>query len=155
MAKKWIGYNQKFYSYTHPKEKILWATTIIFFTCPKGKNIHGYALKIYPLTFSAEKTQWLQPKILSPQFSWQKLMRLSARITKNLQDVQISAMGLLTKRKQAKDCDILCLLQYLFFRNRNRIVRSRFRLFCFVTVLIPVSARTHPSSAEPPTEIRL
>ena len=102
-----------------------------------------------PSTFQAEKTQWVQPKIfiptliqrkksygiqpknLSPHFSWQKLMRLSARITKNLQDVQISAMGLLTKRKQAKDCDILCLLQYLFFRNRNRIMRSHFRLLCF------------------------
>lgn len=42
----------------------------------------------------------------------------------------------------------------IYFRNRNRIVRSRFRLF-FVTVLIPVSARTHPSSAELPIEIRL
>lgn len=27
--------------------------------------------------------------------------------------------------------------------------------YFFVTVLIPVSARTHPSSAEPPIEIRL
>ena len=47
------------------------------FHLSKGKTTPGYALKIYPLTFSAEKTQWLQPKILSPHFSWQKLMRLS------------------------------------------------------------------------------
>lgn len=38
---------------------------------------------------------------------------------------------------------------------RNRIVWSRFRLSYFVTVLIQVSARTLPSSAELPIEIRL
>ena len=43
----------------------------------------------------------------------------------------------------------------IYFRNRNRIVRSRFRLSYFVTVLIQVSARTLPSSAELPIEIRL
>lgn len=43
----------------------------------------------------------------------------------------------------------------LYFRNKNRIVRSRFRWFNLATVLIPVSARTLPSSAEPPNEIRL
>ena len=39
-------------------------------------------------------------------------------------------------------------------RNRNRIVRSRFRLSYFVTVLIQVSARRLPSSAAMPIEIR-
>ena len=43
----------------------------------------------------------------------------------------------------------------IYFRNRNRIVRYRFRLSYFVTVLIQVSARTLPSSAELPIEIRL
>ena len=43
----------------------------------------------------------------------------------------------------------------IYFRNRNRIVRSRFRLSYFVTVLIQVSARTLPSSAAMQIEIRL
>ena len=37
---------------------------------------NGYV--IFSSTFHAEKTQWLQPKILSPQFSWQKTRCLSA-----------------------------------------------------------------------------
>ena len=43
----------------------------------------------------------------------------------------------------------------IYFRNRNRIVRSRFRSSYFVTVLIQVSARTLPSSAAMQIEIRL
>ena len=43
----------------------------------------------------------------------------------------------------------------IYFRNRNRIVRYRFRLSYFVTVLIQVSARTLPSSAAMQIEIRL
>ena len=62
MAKKWIGYNQNFYPYTYPKEKILWATTKIFSHSSKGKTTPGYALKIYPLTFSAEKSGVLFPE---------------------------------------------------------------------------------------------
>lgn len=43
----------------------------------------------------------------------------------------------------------------IYFRNRNRTVRYRFRLSYFVTVLIQVSARTLSSSAAMQIEIRL
>ena len=43
----------------------------------------------------------------------------------------------------------------IYFRNRNRIVWSRFRLSYFVTVLIQVSARTLSSSVAMQIEIRL
>ena len=59
------------------------------------------------------------------------------------------------KRKQAKDGKILCLLQSTFSKQKQDRAIT-FSDYCvFVTALIPVSARTHPSSAEPPTEIRL
>ena len=59
-----VGTTKNFYPYTYPKEKILWATTKIFSHLSKGKTILGYALKIYSLTFSAEKSGVLFPEKL-------------------------------------------------------------------------------------------
>lgn len=96
MPKKRSGYNQIFYSYTYPKEKILWATTKIFSHSSKGKTTPGYALKIYPLTFSAEKSGVL---FLEKQEIYK----------------MFKTAGLSVKRKQAKDGEILCLLQCVYY----------------------------------------
>ena len=100
-------------------------------TLVQGKNPMGYNPKIYSLTFSAEKAQWLQPKILSPQFLWQKTRCLSAWKTKNLQDVQISARGDYSQKESRQRIVISSACCSQHSRNRNRIVRSRFRLLCF------------------------
>ena len=81
-----VGTTKIFYPPTYPKEKILWTTT----------------RKIIPSLFMPKKRSGYNQKNLSPHFSWQKLMRLSAWKTKNLQDVQISARGITRKKKAGK-----------------------------------------------------
>ena len=107
--------------------KNAYGTTKIFFHLSKGKTIHGYALKIYPITFSAEKSG-----VLFPEKS--KIYK----VFKNCREIPAK------NRQRTVRSSAYCSI---YFRNRNRITLSRFRLFCFVTVLIPLSAHTLPSSA--------
>ena len=102
----------------------------------KGKTIHGYSLKI-----------------LSPHFSCRKIGCSNTLKIENLQNVQIPEGYPQKESRQRTPRSSACCS--IYFRNRNRIVRSRFRLSYFVTVLIQVSARTLPSSAAMPIEIRL
>lgn len=98
MAKKWIGYNQKFLSPTYPKEKILWTTT---------------------------------KKIYSPHFSCRKIWCSNTLKIENLQNVQ-NPEGYPQKRKQAKDGEILCLLQYIFSKQKqNRAIPFLIILLCY------------------------
>ena len=97
--------------------------------------MHGYALKIYPFTFSAEKSGVL---FLEKQEIYK----------------MFKTAGLSAKRKQAKNCDILCLLRYIFFETETGSCDPVSDYF-FVTVLIPVSVRILPSSDELPIEILL
>ena len=71
----------------------------------------------------------------------------------NLQDVQNPEGYPQKENRQRTVRSSACCS--IYFRNRNRIVRSRFRLSYFVTALIQVSARTLPSSAAMQIEIRL
>ena len=98
MAKKWIGYNQKFLSPTNPKEKILWTTT---------------------------------KKIYFPHFSCRKIGCSNTLKIENLQNVQ-NPEGYPQKRKQAKDGEILCLLQYIFSKQKqNRAIPFPIILLCY------------------------
>ena len=98
MAKKWIGYNQKFLSPTYPKEKILWTTT---------------------------------KKIYSPHFSCRKIWCSNTLKIENLQNVQ-NPEGYPQKRKQANDGEILCLLQYIFSKQKqNRAIPFLIILLCY------------------------
>ena len=92
--------------------------------------------KFIPLTFHAEKSGVLTPWKLRI-FKMFKIPRAIRKKENRQRTVRSSAC-----------CSI-------YFRNRNRIVRSRFRLSYFVTVLIQVSARTLSSSAAMQIEIRL
>lgn len=75
--------------------------------------MHGYALKIYPFTFSAEKSGVL---FLEKQEIY-KIFKTA---------------GLSAKRKQAKDCDILCLLRYIFSKQKqNRAIPFPIILLCY------------------------
>ena len=62
--------------------------------------------------------------------------------------------GLSAKRKQAKNCDILCLLRYIFFETETGSCDPVSDYF-FVTVLIPLSAHSLTSSGELPIKNRL
>ena len=119
MAKKRIGCNQNFYSYT----------------------------------FQRKKSYGLQLKKLSPHFSCRKIGGSNTLKIENLQNVQNPEGHPQKENRQRTVSSSACCSMY--FRNRNRIVRSCFRLSYFVTVLIQVSARTLPSSAAMQIEIRL
>ena len=131
-----VGTTENFYPYTYPKKKILWATTKIFSHLSKGKTTPGYALKI-----------------LYPHFSCRKIGCSNTLKIENLQNVQIPESYPQKESRQRTVRSSACCS--IYFRNRNRIVRSRFRLSYFATVLIQVSARTLPSSAAMQIEIRL
>ena len=83
----------------------------LFLHLSKGKNVHGYALKIYPFTFSAEKSGVL---FLEKQEIYK----------------MFKTAGLSAKRKQAKDGEILCLLQYIFSKQ-NRAIPFPIILLCY------------------------
>ncbi len=76
-------------------------TAKIFFHLSKGKTIHGYALKIYPITFSAEKSGVLFPEKSEIY-----------KVFKNCREIP-------AKRKQAKACEIFCLLQYILPKQKQ------------------------------------
>lgn len=105
-----------------------------FLHLSKGKTIHGNALKI-----------------LSPHFSCRKIGCSNTLKIENLQNVQNPEGYPQKENRQRTVRSSACCSIYF----RNRIVRSRFRLSYFVTVLIQVSARTLPSSAAMQIEIRL
>lgn len=100
-----------------------------------------------------KKSYGLQPKKLSPHFSCRKIGCSNTLKIKNLQNVQNPEGYPQKENRQRTVRSSACCS--IYFRNRNRIVRSRFRLSYFVTVLIQVSARTLPSSAAMQIEIRL
>ena len=106
-----------------------------------------------PHTFQAENQLYVQPKKLSPHFSCRKIGCSNTLKIKNLQNVQNPEGYPQKENRQRTVRSSACCS--IYFRNRNRIVRSRFRLSYFVTVLIQVSARTLPSSAAMKIEIRL
>ena len=119
MAKKWIGYNQNFYSYTCPKEKL-------YMQCAEN----------------------FIPSLFMPKIGCSNTLKIE-----NLQNVQNPEGYPQKENRQRTVRSSACCS--LYFRNRNRIVRSRFRLSYFVTVLTQVSARTLSSSAAMQIEIRL
>ena len=92
-------------------------------------------------------------KNLSPHFSCRKIGGSNTLKFENLQNVQNPEGHPQKENRQRTVISFACC--NLYFRNRNRIVWSRFRLSYFVTVLIQVSARTLPSSAAMQIEIRL
>ena len=125
----------------------------LFLHLSKGKTIHGNALKILSPHFSCRKNagamHWkIVPSLFMPKIGCSNTLKIE-----NLQNVQ-NAEGYPQKenRQRTVRSSACCSI---YFRNRNRIVWSRFRLSYFVTVLIQVSARTLPSSAAMQIEIRL
>ena len=128
----------------------------------------GYV--ILPSIFHAEKTHMVQPKSflncpkekLYMAMHWKfipSLFQPKNREFYSLKNRKFTKCSKIAEKYPQKEnrqrpvrSSACCSI---YFQNRNRIMLSRFRLFCFVTVLIPVSVRTLPSSAEQPTETQL
>ena len=121
-----------------------------FFTSPAFSRLRSAASTVF---LSIQHSYGLQAKKLSPHFACRKIGCSNTLKIDNLQNVQNLEGHPQKENRQRTVRSSACCSMY--FRNRNRIVRSRFRLSYFVTVLIQVSARTLPSSAELPIEIRL
>lgn len=74
----------------------------LFLHFPKEKILWTTTKKIYPLTFHGKN-----------QCGWAPEKQRIYRMFKFVRG------GLLAKRKQAKDCDILCLLRYIFSKQKQ------------------------------------
>ena len=95
MAKKWIGYNQNFYSYT----------------------------------FQRKKSYGLQPKKFIPS-----LFMVKTNVVERLKNKEFTGClnlceGDYSQKENRQRIVISSACCGIYFRNRNRIVRSRFRLF--------------------------
>ena len=119
--------------------------------------------KLCSLLFHGKKVDRVQPKFSPPaliqrkNYTWQcaenfipslfmpKIGCSNTLKIGNLQNVQNPEGYPQKENRQRTVRSSACCS--IYFQNRNRIVRSRFRLSYFVTVLIQVSVRTLPSSA--------
>lgn len=95
----------------------------LYFSCRKSA---GGTTKIFiPTLVQRKKCAWLCAENLPLHFFSRKTVWLTTWKTKNLQNVQ----KIWRNKKQAEDCKNPLPVAVYIFRNRNRIVRSRFRLF--------------------------
>ena len=117
------------------------------------KNAVGTTKIFTPALIQRKNYTWLFAENFIPSLFMPKIGCSNTLKIENLQNVQNPEGYPQKENRQRTVRSSACCS--IYFRNRNRIVRSRFRLSYFVTVLIPVSVRTLPSSAEPPIETRL
>ena len=117
------------------------------------KNAVGTTKIFIPTLIQRKKSYGLQPKKIIPSLFMPKIGCSNTLKIENLQNVQNPEGYPQKENRQRTVRSSACCS--IYFRNRNRIVQSRFRLSYFVTVLIQVSARTLPSSAAMQIEIRL
>ena len=95
------------------------------------KNAVGTTKNFYPPLIQRKKSYGLQLKKLSPHFSCRKIGGSNTLKIENLQNVQ-NPEGYPQKRKQAKDGEILCLLQYIFSKQKqNRAIPFPIILLCY------------------------
>lgn len=101
------------------------------FHLSKGKTTPSYALKIYPFTFHAEKTQWLQPKKIIPSLFMAKTNAVERLKNNEFTGCSNFCEGDYSQKESRQRIVISSACCSQHSRNRNRIVRSRFRLLCF------------------------
>ena len=90
-----------------------------------------YNPKNYPLTFHAEKTQWLQPKKFIPSLFMAKTNAVERLKNKEFTGCSNFCEGDYSQKESRQRIVISSACCSQHSRNRNRIVRSRFRLLCF------------------------
>lgn len=115
MAKKWIGYNQIFYPPTYSKEKILWTTT----------------RKIIPSLFMPKKRSGYNQKKFIPSLFMAKTNAVERLKNKEFTGCSNFCEGDYSQKESRQRIVISSACCSQHSRNRNRIVRSRFRLLCF------------------------
>lgn len=96
------------------------------------KNAVGTTKNFYPPLIQRKKSYGLQPKKFIPlTFHAEKIWCSNTLKIENLQNVQ-NPEGYPQKRKQAKDGEILCLLQYIFSKQKqNRAIPFPIILLCY------------------------
>ena len=119
------------------------------------KNAVGTTKIFYPPTYPKEKILWTTTRKIIPSLFMAKTNAVERLKNKEFTGCSNFCEGDYSQKESRQRTVRSSACCSIYFRNRNRIVRSRFRLSYFVTVLIQVSARTLPSSAAMRIEIRL
>ena len=102
------------------------------FHLSKGKTTPGYALKIYPLTFFSRKNAVVTTENFIPSLFMAKTYAVERLNNKEFTGCSNICEGITRKRKQAKDGDILCLLRYIFSKQKqDRLIPFPIVLLCY------------------------
>ena len=90
-----------------------------FLTCPKEKLHPAMRRKFTPSLFQPKKRSGYNRKFYPLNFHGKKQGVWAPKKQRIYRMFKFPRGGLLTKVKQAKDCDILCLPQYIFSKQKQ------------------------------------